>query len=250
MRDNNVPIEGVEASWVDPKSGTRINTYSNDLGMACLTIPYGISGSIHVVRDGYVSDFSIPQTYKVGDVPSFTVVDMMKGAKNTVNSSIANTKFHVHEYVSNNSIRPSFEYLAEDIYLNEVPTRMLPEGANMMVLTDAVCDKYGLNHGTLYYSYEGPLPLGASLYEIVFEPDANYKCDSWTRTDSSSSVVMEVGKDYPIMLAGGPYVYTVNLSEKTKAAQTGDDNLPIVIALIVLACACGGYIAYRKLRKK
>lgn len=33
-------------------------------------------------------------------------------------------------------------------------------------------------------------------------------------------------------------------------AQTGDDNLPIVIALIVVACACGGYVSYRKLRKK
>lgn len=61
---------------------------------------------------------------------------------------------------------------------------------------------------------------------------------------------MEAAKDYPITLTGGPYVYTVNLSEKTKAAQTGDNNLPIVIALIVVACACGGYVACRKLRKK
>lgn len=33
-------------------------------------------------------------------------------------------------------------------------------------------------------------------------------------------------------------------------AQTGDDNLAIVISLIVVACACGGFITYRKLRKK
>lgn len=42
----------------------------------------------------------------------------------------------------------------------------------------------------------------------------------------------------------------MNYGEKLQAAQTGDDNLPIVIALIVLVCACGGFIVYRKLRKK
>ena len=62
---------------------------------------------------------------------------------------------------------------------------------------------------------------------------------------------MEVGKEYMLDIDEGPYAFKANLSEKVKpTAQTGDANLPIVAALIVLVCACGGFIAYRRIKKK
>lgn len=119
---------------------------------------------------------------------------------------------------------------------------MLPEGAQMMILTDDVCDKYGLNHGSLYYYYKGKLPLGANLYEIVFEPDTSYTLDNWTITDVNGEKVMQVGVEYPIHIAEGPYTYTVNYfqpgGEPGQTAQTSDSVALIIAALAGLAVAC------------
>lgn len=246
-------IAGAEVSWVNLENGTYITRYTNNFGFACLKIPFGILGSTHVIASGFVSDYSIPERYNAEVYPQMWYIPMISGPYCSISSNTPNTKFHIYEYVSNDSIKPRLEYKTEDVYLSELPTRMLPDGSSLMVLTDEICDRYNLLHGSLYYSYAGNLPLGANLYEIVFEPDPNYNVDSWVLTSGASNgtVTMEVGKEYPLQTAQGPYSFKANLSEKVKpAAQTGDDNLPIVIALIVLACACGGYIAYRKLRKK
>lgn len=218
------------------------------MGFACLKIPFNILGSTHVIATGYVSDYSVPDKFTDKLLPTYTYVDMMKGIECSVKSNFPDSIFHVTEHVSNSAIVPTLNNTTEDVYLSEVPARMLPEGAKMMVLTDEVCDKYEFNHGSLYYYYKGDLPLGASLYEIVFEPDDNYQLENWTLTDVNGQTLMEIGKEYPIKIAEGPYTYTVNYKEQTsETAQTGDSVALIVAAFAGLAVACG--FAARRNRK-
>ena len=176
---------------------------------------------------------------------------MIKGAYCSVTSNIPDAKFHVREYISNTTIHPGFDVLTEDVVLDEVPTRMLPDGANMIALTDEFCDEYDLKHGSLYYYYERKIALGVSLYELIFEPDDNYQLDNWTIADANGEEVMQAGVEYPIHIAEGPYTYTVNYfqpgGEPSQTAQTSDSVALIIAALAGLAVACG--FAARRNRK-
>lgn len=176
---------------------------------------------------------------------------MIKGIVCSVVSNFSDAKFHVKEYVSNNTIHPGFKELTEDVILDEVPTRMLPDGANMVALSDEFCDKYGHKHGSLYYYFEGKMPLGASLYEIIFEPDDNYQLENWTVSDNSGNSVMTIDAEYPIVEEAGPYTYQVNYlqpgCEPIASAQTSDSVALIVAAFAGLALACA--FAARRNRK-
>lgn len=112
--------------------------------------------------------------------------------------------------------------------------------------------------GTLAYSYVFRYGvLGGIRYEIYFEPTGELPWNGWTysnnvhsNVDVPSTTYDDEEKGVQINLNDGDYTFKMNYGEKLQVAQTGDDNLPIVIALIVLVCACGGFIVYRKLRKK
>lgn len=266
--ENLSPVPGVRV-YFKVNSDEVCATYSDKNGhFRLLGVPFDTVGVLNGEKEGFVSDYTSPLYFskdpsgQLGMDAGICVIP--KGAAADVVSNKPDAMFKVSKLYENVDQRMELA-LVDEINTPNYMSHQFPEGAWIRVLpTDETVNLKGggtrtFKAGSLAYGYVFHWGIvGGIRYEVYYEPSSDFPSNGWTysNADHSNVAVPVVAKDdeetqaLQISLEQGKYTFNMNYGEKYQAAQTGDANLPIVIALIVVACACGGYIAYRKFRKK
>ena len=259
------PVSGVTVYFVQLHSKAQYEVLSDVNGFYRLTgIPLNTPGAVNFYKYDYVVDYTDTITLIQKDNEAFKdlgSISLSKGVVINIHSNIPENSFHVWKYYIQNTVfpdpkHPPEPHLAEEFYANSFDDERLQIDALIRIMPDNECDQKGYKHNTLCYTYVSN-SLGGKKYTGYAEPSDGEIVDYWQySTNKLKNVAIPVTEkdEEAIKLAEEDSPYDIklnyNIDRSTRAAQTGDSVLILVVLLFVTIGASTGMVFVSRRKSK